>query len=149
VTLSGPRDWRLLHISGTVKLLLSPGKAGGLPKENYFMKKLMTILIYTIFLFLIIGISFAGGVFYKKLTIAQTNKFILKKSLTIQSGIGGNKLGKIPKGTVLYEFKNLPETSIYFMFISMKYMDQLEPYNDNLFNSVIPVSAFSEPESAR
>jgi len=35
VTLSGPRGWRLLHFSGTVKLLESPGKAGGLPKGNY------------------------------------------------------------------------------------------------------------------
>jgi len=35
VTLSGTRAWRLLHYSGTVKLLLSPGKAGGLPKRNY------------------------------------------------------------------------------------------------------------------
>jgi len=33
--LSGPRVWRLLHFAGTVKLLLSPGKAGGLPKRNY------------------------------------------------------------------------------------------------------------------
>ena len=36
MTLNGSRDWRLLHIAGTVKLLLSPGKAGGLPKRNYF-----------------------------------------------------------------------------------------------------------------
>jgi hypothetical protein len=35
VTLSDPRVWRLLHFAGTVKLLLSPGKAGGLPKGNY------------------------------------------------------------------------------------------------------------------
>jgi hypothetical protein len=34
VTLSGPRDWRLLYYSGTVKLLLSPRKAGGLPYGN-------------------------------------------------------------------------------------------------------------------
>jgi putative transposase len=35
VTLSSPRVWRLLYFSGTVKLLLSPGKAWGLPKGNY------------------------------------------------------------------------------------------------------------------
>jgi hypothetical protein len=32
--LTGSRVWRLLYYSGTVKLLLSPGKAGGLPKRN-------------------------------------------------------------------------------------------------------------------
>ena len=36
VTLSGPRIRRLLHFAGIVKLLGSPGKAGGLPKGNYF-----------------------------------------------------------------------------------------------------------------
>ena len=35
MTFSGPRDGRLLYFAGTVKLLLSPGKAGGLPKGNY------------------------------------------------------------------------------------------------------------------
>ena len=35
MTLSGPRVWRLRYYSGTVKLLLSPGKAGGLPYGNY------------------------------------------------------------------------------------------------------------------
>jgi hypothetical protein len=35
VTLTGPRPWRLLYFAGTVKLLLSPGRAGGLPKGNY------------------------------------------------------------------------------------------------------------------
>ena len=39
MTLSGPRVWRLLHFSGTVKLLLSPGKAGGLLRRNYFVIK--------------------------------------------------------------------------------------------------------------
>ena len=39
MTLNGSRDWRLLHIAGTVKLLLSPGKAGSLPKRNYSIKR--------------------------------------------------------------------------------------------------------------
>jgi len=33
VTLSGPRFWRLLYFTGTVKPWESPGKAGGLPRE--------------------------------------------------------------------------------------------------------------------
>jgi hypothetical protein len=39
VTLSSPRGRRLLYFSGTVKLLLSPGKAGGLPKGNYAVRR--------------------------------------------------------------------------------------------------------------
>ena len=35
MTLSGPRIRRLLYFAGIVKLLGSPGKAGGLPKGNY------------------------------------------------------------------------------------------------------------------
>ena len=35
MTFSGPRDWRLPYFAGTVKLLGSPGKAGGLPNRNY------------------------------------------------------------------------------------------------------------------
>ena len=35
MTLSGPRIRRLLHFAGIVKLLWSPGKAGGLPRGNY------------------------------------------------------------------------------------------------------------------
>ena len=35
MTLSGPRDWRLPYFAGIVKLLESPGKAGGLPNKNY------------------------------------------------------------------------------------------------------------------
>jgi hypothetical protein len=34
VTLTGSRGGRLLYFAGTVKLLLSPGKAGGVPKGN-------------------------------------------------------------------------------------------------------------------
>ncbi len=34
VTLTGPRSWRLLYFAGTVKLLVSPGKARGLPIGN-------------------------------------------------------------------------------------------------------------------
>jgi hypothetical protein len=35
VSLSGPRVWRLLDFAGIAKLLLSPGKAGGLLRRNY------------------------------------------------------------------------------------------------------------------
>lgn len=38
MTLSGPPDGRLLHTRGTVKLLLPPGKAEGLPKKIYQLK---------------------------------------------------------------------------------------------------------------
>jgi len=38
--LSGPRFGRLQHFPGTVKLWESPGKAGGLPKGNYFIQAL-------------------------------------------------------------------------------------------------------------
>jgi hypothetical protein len=43
VTLSGPRIRRLLYFAGIVKLLGSPGKAGGLPKGNYSDWRLPTI----------------------------------------------------------------------------------------------------------
>jgi hypothetical protein len=36
VTLTGSRGGRLLYFAGTVKLLLSPGKAGGNPKKIVF-----------------------------------------------------------------------------------------------------------------
>jgi hypothetical protein len=50
VTLSGPRERRLLHFSGIVKLWWSPGKAGGYLKEiilTFFLIQFQGVTIKT------------------------------------------------------------------------------------------------------
>jgi len=103
VTLSGPRERRLLYYSGTVKLLLSPGKAGGLPNGNYAKGLVVALQLLAI---LTVGMSFRtsdvwakekGGTLEKQIqgTWTLVSIFVEKDGEKI------DVFGAIPKGSMI------------------------------------------------
>ena len=106
------------------------------------MKSTMSTIIYVFFMVFIGVVAFAGGIYFKKLTIAETEMYVLKKTFEIKI-MGKDEAGVIPANTVIYKFKDMPEISTYFMFLNTKYIDQLVPYTqEKKFNLIIPVSAY-------
>lgn len=98
---------------------------------------------FVILVFLLIGCSFFGGVYYGRLTLGEVSKFILKEPLVIQRS--PNNLGQIPAGVILYEYRHLPEISRYYMFIQTKEIDKLEPYREkDKYNFISGVDAYTE-----
>ncbi len=109
----------------------------------------MSAIIYSVILIAVAATAFASGVYYKKLTIAETEMFVVTKSLKLEVMDGSGFTGVIPANTVMYKFRDLPEISTYFMFVNLKYIDHLEPYpKQRKFNTVAPVSAYPA-ENAR
>ncbi len=105
----------------------------------------MSTIIYGVILIAVAAAAFTSGVYYKKLTIAETEMFIVKNPLKLEVMDGNGFTGVIPANTVMYKFRDLSEISTYFMFVNLKYIDQLEPYpKQREFNTVVPVSAYPE-----
>lgn len=105
----------------------------------------MSTIIYGVILIAVAAAAFASGVYYKKLTIAETEMFVVKNPLQLEVMDGSGFTGVIPANTVMYKFRDLSEISTYFMFVNLKYIDQLEPYpKQRKFNTVVPVSAYPE-----
>ena len=111
------------------------------------MKIAMSTIIYCAILIAVAVVSFVSGVYYKKLTIAETDMFTVTNPLKIEVMDGSGLTGIIPANTVMYKFRDLPEISTYFMFVNLKYIDQLVPYpKQRKFNTVVPVSAYPDKE---
>ena len=107
------------------------------------MKAIMSAISYSLILIVVAVAAFAGGVYYKKLTIAETDMFVVINPLKFEIMNESGVTGVIPANTVVYKFRDLPEISTYFMFINLKYTDQLEPYSkQRKFNTIVPVSAY-------
>lgn len=52
--------------------------------------------------------------------------------------------GSVPAGTVLYEYRVLPETSTYIVFVSTQYRDVLQEYEleDGRKNVIDPLNGY-------
>lgn len=93
---------------------------------------------------LLVVCSFAMGVQWKKYTLGQASKVVLTTALTIQ--VPGNE-GILPKGTVLYRYKELPEITTYYMFVNLKERNVTTQYAGvEKFNLIAPVDAYSNEQ---
>lgn len=89
------------------------------------------------------ALSFWAGAAWKGKTIGSALKFELTEPVELQ--LSPDRRGILPKGAVLYQYKELPEITIYYAFINLKERNLLRPYDKedkDKYNIVVPLDAF-------
>jgi hypothetical protein len=99
----------------------------------------MRQIICVVIGFLAMVCAFAAGLWWRDSQIGRLNKFNLSKNLTIQASPG--KEGVIPVGAVFYEYRVLPETTTYILFVNLKERDILQQHRSVIEGSVEPIDA--------
>ena len=86
-------------------------------------------------------LSFWVGAWWEKSHIAKWSKSELTSSIEVQ--LSPNNVGSLPAGTVLYEYRELPEITTYVVFVNLKERNILgEVIEENRENVVSPLSGY-------
>jgi len=98
-------------------------------------------LLFTFGGVLIAFLAFGVGYWWKGERLGALDRFEVKKPLEIQ--VAPTKKGVLPEGAVLYEYRVLPETTTYILFVNSKNRDLLAPRPGGEHKVVIePVDAY-------
>ena len=102
----------------------------------------MAKLIILFVVVLIAAAAFWAGMWWQKEHIGELRKWQLSKPMELKESPG--RRGKLPAGTVLYEYRMLPEAGTYIVFITTQQRDALQPYEseDGRTNVVDPLTGY-------
>ena len=102
----------------------------------------MTGKLFVTFGGLIVALlAFAAGYWWKGERLGALRRFEVKKPLEIQ--VAPTKRGVLPEGVVLYEYRVLPETTTYILFVNLQHRDLLVPRTAGAHKAIIePVDAY-------
>ena len=102
----------------------------------------MAKLIVVVVIVLIAVAAFLGGMWWQKEHIGGLRKWQLSKPMELQESPG--RRGALPAGTVLYEYRMLPEAGTYIVFITTQQKDALESYEaeDGRTNVIDPLTGY-------
>ena len=98
-------------------------------------------ILYVATAALCVVIGFAAGRWHGADRVAALPRYRLGRPLTLQAVAG--QVGSLPKGATLYEYRVLPETTTYVVFVNTKSRDLLTPSRET--GPVIhPIDAYVE-----
>lgn len=106
----------------------------------------MVKLSLIVLVILITIAAFYGGMRWQKGHIGELRKWRLAEPMELQES--PERRGSLPAGTVLYEYRVLPETSTYIVFVSTERRDVLQEYEleDGRSNVIDPLSGYLSEE---
>jgi len=102
----------------------------------------MTKFLILIVMLLVAVVAFYGGMQWQREHIGDFRKWRLTEPMELQKS--PEHLGELPAGTTLYEYRMLPETGIYIVFVTTQQRDALKEYEptEGKQNEVDPLSGY-------
>lgn len=88
------------------------------------------------------GLAFFLGTKWQKENIASKQTYKLTSDINLQ--VSPDEIGKLPKGTTLYEFNAMGETTTYVVFVNLENQTVLTPFQHEHQNTVDPIDGYTD-----
>lgn len=97
--------------------------------------------MYIFITIVLTGLGFLLGTKWKQENIASKSTYHLTSDINVQ--VSPDDIGTLPKGTTLYEFKSMGETTTYVVFVNIENQTILRPFQHEHKNTVDPLDGYT------